>query len=306
MTIEFGAQMSIDDWLSELSQSYKIKKPIRLIELFGGIGAQAAAIKRLNCEYELYKYSEWDVNAVAQYKAIHIKDDTNYSVNLSFNELCLWLDSRGVSLDGKSPLPLDKIVKKGEKWVRTTYNNYIATHNIGSVVTANGEDLGICDTDKYEYILCYSFPCQDLSVAGKQIGMSEGSESRSSLLWHVARLLRECEEKPQILLMENVTQVHGKKFINDWNKWLQTLEDLGYKNFWQDLNAKDYGVAQNRNRTFMISILNKNANYKFPDPFELSKCMKDYLEDEVEEKYYINNDKAKMLIQQLIDRRELP
>ena len=136
--------------------------------------------------------------------------------------------------------------------------------------------------------------------------MSENSGSRSSLLWHIERLLKECDEKPQILLMENVSQVHGKKFIEDWNKWLKALENLGYVTFWADLNAKDYGIAQNRQRTFAVSILDKNADYKFPEPIELTRCMKDYLEDSVDEKYYINNEKARNMIRQLIERRELP
>lgn len=104
--------------------------------------------------------------------------------------------------------------------------------------------------------------------------------------------------------MENVPQVHGKKFIDDFNKWLESLESLGYKNYWQDLNAKDYGVAQNRNRTFLVSFLG-DINYKFPEPFPLTKTMADYLEDEVDEKYYINNEKAQALIEKLIVSGEL-
>jgi DNA (cytosine-5)-methyltransferase 1 len=211
-----------------------------------------------------------------------------------------------VSIDGKEPLSKDKIKRKGDKWIRETYNNYIATNNIGSIVNAKGSDLEIVDTKNHEYIVFYTFPCQDLSVAGKQRGMSQDSGSRSSLLWHVERLLKECDEKPQVLIMENVSQVHGKKFIDDWNRWLKALEDLGYKTFYADLNAKDYGIAQNRLRTFAVSILDKNAKYVFPEPIELTTCMKDYLEDHVDEKYYINTDKAKKLIQQLIDRGELP
>lgn len=143
-------------------------------------------------------------------------------------------------------------------------------------------------------------------MAGKQKGMSKNANTRSGLLWHVERLLKECETKPQILIMENVSQVHGKKFLDDWNSWLEALDNLGYKTFWADLNAKDYGIAQNRLRTFAISILDNNSKYEFPEPVELKTCMKDYLEDEVDEKYYINNEKAKKLIQSLIDRKELP
>ena len=141
--------------------------------------------------------------------------------------------------------------------------------------------------------------CQDLSVAGKGAGMTKGSGTRSGLLWEVERLLNEVEELPQILLMENVPQVHGKKNIDDFNQWLNSLELKGYKNYYQDLNAKDYGVAQSRNRCFCVSVLG-NKGYEFPKPIPLTKTMKDYLEDEVDEKYYIKSDKARELIDKLV------
>lgn len=144
--------------------------------------------------------------------------------------------------------------------------------------------------------ICHN--CQDLSVAGKGRGMTKGSGTRSGLLWEVERLLNEVENLPQVLLMENVPQVHGKKNIDDFQDWIDFLESKGYTNFWQDLNAKNYGVAQNRNRTFMVSILGK-AKFEFPKPIELKYVMKDYLEDEVEEKYYVNSPKALELIERL-------
>lgn len=164
-----------------------------------------------------------------------------------------------------------------------------------------GKDLGIVDTDSHTYILTYSFPCQDLSLAGKHKGMAKGSGTRSGLLWEVERLLNETENLPQILLMENVPQVHGKKNIDDFNLWIDFLQSKGYSNFWQDLNAKDYGVAQNRKRCFMVSILG-NEFYEFPKPVKLTKCVKDYLEDKVEEKYYIKSEKAYKLILDLYKR----
>ena len=167
-----------------------------------------------------------------------------------------------------------------------------------------GSDLGITDTDKYCYIMTYSFPCQDLSVAGKQKGMQKGSGTRSGLLWEVERLLNEVENLPQVLLMENVPQVHSKANMPDFQKWIDFLESKGYSNYWQDLNAKNYGVAQNRNRCFMVSVLG-DYTYDFPNPIPLEKTMKDYLEDEVDEKYYINNEKAQKLIQKLIDNGTL-
>ena len=166
------------------------------------------------------------------------------------------------------------------------------------ITKIGGDDLGIVDVETFTYLLTYSFPCQDLSVAGKGKGMTKGSGTRSGLLWEVERLLNEVENLPQVLLMENVPQVHGKKNIDDFNDWIAFLESKGYTNFWQDLNAKDYGVAQNRNRTFMVSILGP-ARYEFPTTIELNKVMKNYLEDEVDEKYYVNSQKALDLIERL-------
>lgn len=101
--------------------------------------------------------------------------------------------------------------------------------------------------------------------------------------------------------MENVTQVCGKKNIDNWNKWLSTLEELGYHNYYKNLNAKNFGIAQNRDRTFCVSILSDKP-YVFPDEIELNKRLKDYLEPKVDENYYINTEKAAKLIADLIER----
>ena len=134
--------------------------------------------------------------------------------------------------------------------------------------------------------------------------MSKDSGTRSGLLWEVERLLNEVENLPQVLLMENVPQVIGKKNIADFELWQKFLEEKGYSNFVDILNAKDYGVAQNRKRCFMVSLLGE-WNYKFPQPIPLTKTMKDYLEDEVDEKYYINSEKAQKLIQRLMESGQL-
>lgn len=197
-----------------------------------------------------------------------------------------------------------------DKYAVASYNAIHGTNfSTMDITKVHALDLAIEDTDHFTYLLTYSFPCTDLSVAGKQMGMSKGSGTRSGLLWEVERILTEIRdsnrELPQILFMENVPQVHDKKNIEDFKKWIDFLEGLGYTNYWQDLNAKNYGVAQNRNRCFMFSFLG-NYTYKFPQPIPLQKKLKDYLEDNVDEKYYINNEKTDKLIKQLIDNGTLP
>lgn len=152
--------------------------------------------------------------------------------------------------------------------------------------------------------MTYSFPCQDLSLAGKQKGMSKGGNTRSGLLWEVERLINEFNELPQVLLMENVTQIHSNKNNDEFIKWMMFLESKGYLNFCADLNSKNYGVPQNRNRTYMISILGK-YNYSFPTSVELTQAMQDRLELTVDEKYYINTLKSKELISFLINKGKI-
>lgn len=187
-----------------------------------------------------------------------------------------------------------------DKYAIASYNAIHGTSfETMDITKVKGEDLKIVDTDSFTYLLTYSFPCTDLSVAGKMKGMSKNSGTRSGLLWEVERLLNEVEELPQVLLMENVPQVVGKANIDDFHLWQNFLEDKGYSNYTENLNAKNYGVAQNRNRTFMVSILGE-WNYNFPKQIPLTKTMKDYLEDEVDEKYYIKSEKAQKLIDELI------
>lgn len=173
-----------------------------------------------------------------------------------------------------------------------------------------GTDLGIEDTDKYTYLLTYSFPCTDISQAGQMRGFAEGSNTRSSLLWEVKRILAELKETgtlPQILLMENVVAIRSQENKPHLQKWLDFLESLGYSTYIDDLNAADYGVAQHRERTFALSILG-NHNYKFPTIMDLNKCMEDYFEDLTEEQalqYVVKSEKALDLLVELDGKNEL-
>ena len=218
---------------------------------------------------------------------------------------------------GSQAMALKKINAKFEhskvvEFDKYAIKSYNAVHGTNftpmDITKIHGTDLNICNTMDFTYLLTYSFPCTDLSLAGKQLGMSKGSNTRSGLLWEVERILTEIQdgkgELPQILFMENVPQVHNKKNLKDFEKWIYFLEELGYTNYWQDLNTKDYGVAQSRNRCFMFSFLGE-YNYCFPPAIPLNKKLKDYLENNVAEKYYINNEKAEKLIKQLINNGTL-
>ena len=271
-----------------LYEEYKITKPIRLIELFAGYGSQALALKYLGVQYEHWKICEWATKSIQAYNDIHIRDYTNYSKELTQDEVINKLFTTGISMNYNEPMTYDQIKRKGEKWQRETYNNIVATHNLVNIQKAQAKDLNIVDTDKYEYIMTYSFPCQDLSLAGLGKGMSRDSGTRSGMLWEVERLLDECKELPQILIMENVPQVIGTNAIKDFIEWQRKLESLGYSNYVEVLNAKEYKVPQNRERCFMVSILGE-YNYTMPRKMTLEYVLKDMLENSVEKKYYIKS-----------------
>ncbi|MBO7692559.1 MAG: DNA (cytosine-5-)-methyltransferase [Methanobrevibacter sp.] len=205
------------------------------------------------------------------------------------------LKRMGVDFESYKAVEFDEFAMK-------SYNSIHDTNFPTMDITkTHASDLEIVDKDKYEYIMFYSFPCTDLSLAGRQAGMSRDSGTRSGLLWEVERLLKELpkEQLPDVLIMENVPQVHSEKNLPDFEDWIDFLRKLGYSNFWQDLNAKDFGVPQNRDRCFMISMLG-DYEYQFPRPIPLEKVIVDVLEDEVDEKFFIRSEKAKLLIDQLI------
>lgn len=158
--------------------------------------------------------------------------------------------------------------------------------NLGDICKINPNDVPDCDC------LTYSFPCQDISNAGKQKGFEQGSGSRSSLLWECEKIIK--AKRPRYLLMENVKALVQKKFMLEFQRWIDTLKELGYDNHWKVLNAKDYGVAQNRERVFMISILGEHQPYNFPAPFPLTKCVEDYMEpaEDIDDSYFISQDRV--------------
>jgi len=126
--------------------------------------------------------------------------------------------------------------------------------------------------------------------------MEKGSGTRSGLLWEVERLLDECGDNlPDCILMENVPQVVGKANIKSFQSWRKKLESLGYSNYVQLLNSKNYGIPQNRNRCFMVSILG-DYHYTFPKKQKLELRLKDMLEDKVDEKYYLSEETIKNFI----------
>ena len=198
---------------------------LKVLELFGGIGACSKALERLGIDYEIADYVEIDKYAVKSFNAMR-------GTNFEPQDICTW----------------DKDI----------------------------------DVD----LIMHGSPCQDFSVAGKNAGGDEGSGTRSSLMYETIRIVEKL--KPKYVIWENVKNVISKKHRHNFDNYLNKMEELGYKNYWQVLNAKDYGIPQNRERVFTISIRD-NGDYKFPSKQELKLKLKDMLEDEVDEKYYLSD-----------------
>ena len=196
---------------------------IRILELFGGIGACSKALERLGIDYEIADYVEIDKYAVKSFNAIH---NTNFEP----------------------------------------------------------QDVTQWDKDIKVDLIMHGSPCQDFSLAGKQAGGDEGSGTRSSLMYETIRIVEKL--KPKYVIWENVKNLLSKKHRHNFDAYLEKMEQLGYTNYYQVLNAKDYGIPQNRERVFTVSILG-NENYEFP------KCnnkvdFTSFLEKNVDNKYYFN------------------
>ena len=181
--------------------------------------------------------------------------------------------------------------------------SYCAIHgvdenlNLGDITKVSIENLPK-DID----LITHGSPCQDFSVAGLQRGGDEGSKTRSSLMWNTVEIIKHC--KPKYVIWENVKNVLSKKHKHNFDKYLKTLELLGYTNYWKVLSEKDYGVPQNRERVFVVSILGEHKHYEFPKPIKLEKRLKDILEIEIDDKYYLSEKVQKRFKQTKSDNGE--
>ena len=201
---------------------------LKILELFGGIGACSSALTRLGIEYEIADYVEIDKYAVKSYNAIH---GTNFEP----------------------------------------------------------QDITTWDKDIEVDLIMHGSPCQDFSLAGKQAGGDKDSGTRSSLMYETIRIVEKL--KPKYVVWENVKNLLSKKHFHNFNAYLETMEELGYKSYYQVLNAKDYGIPQNRERVFTVSIRKDiDIGFEFPEKQPLKLKLKDMLEDNVDEKYYLSEE----------------
>ena len=265
---------------------------LKVIELFSGIGSQINAIKRLNIPYELICTADINKESVVAYAAIHHNltqelIDT-YSEYPSRKDMVHYLNSINLGYDTYS--------NKSYDWDRYLNNNsdILNKYWLACKLSNNYGDISRINSLDYADLWTYSFPCQDISIIGKRKGIIK-NKTKSGLLYEVQRLLNISKEHntlPKYLLLENVKNLMSDRFIGSFHEWILYLNKLGYNNYYQILNAKDYGIPQSRERIFVVSIRKDidDKHFRFPNPFDNKLRMKDFISDSVPDKYYYSKE----------------
>jgi DNA (cytosine-5)-methyltransferase 1 len=296
---------------------------ISMIELFSGVGAQERALRQLKLPYEVTHTCDCDANAVLSYAAMRwdLEKEMETFKFPSQNKMIEELQAKNLGYDfqkGKHTITSRTPIKKLKQY-------YIADK-----LSRNFGDISKVERLPYVNLVTYSFPCTDVSVAGKGEGMANKCETcghswpidfssaekslicpecgatvesstRSGLLGQVQRLLAkayEDNELPDMLLMENVKNLTGKKFVGQFETWLHWLDSIGYNTYWKVLNAKHYGIPQNRERVFAISIRKDidTDRFTFSETIPLEVRLKDILETNVAEKYYLPDERIEKIL----------
>ncbi|MDD4519381.1 MAG: DNA cytosine methyltransferase [Alphaproteobacteria bacterium] len=255
---------------------------IKVFEAFAGYGSQRMALRNLGIPYEVVGISEIVEDVLLSYAAIHTdflekRQHIDDFIKEDDAEITAHLEHINVPLDYKTFQNRAKNLKSEKKKELYLANKLIK--NYGDITKINPRDLPDFD------LFTYSFPCQDISVAGYQNGLNTNSGTRSSLLWECCKIIE--TKKPKYLMMENVKNLVGTNHRHNFKKFLGYLESLGYKNSWEVLNARDYGTPQNRERVFCISSLDDNLSFKFPNPQPLKRNLYDLLESNVADAFYL-------------------
>lgn len=305
-------------------------KPITMIEIFSGIGAQAKALSQLPIEHEVVATMDVEKDAIVSYASMRYdleKEIQNYDFP-SKEEMVSELQRKNVGFD---------FAKNKHSITIKTNIDKVKQYYIADRLSRNLGDVSLQKELPYVDIIVHSSPCQDYSQAGKGAGGDEGSGTRSSLMFESLRLI--ATSKPKFVVWENVSAVLNDKHRHNFLRYLEKMSELGYENAFDLLNGKNFGVPQNRLRIFCVSRridsndttvrniddmqygsnkqvektmkeikANPNirmwTNYKFPETIPLQHRLKDILEHNVDEKYYINNEKTEALLAQLKDKLE--
>ena len=239
---------------------------LKLFEAFAGIGAQAKSLKNIGIDFESVGVAEVDGDAIKSYAAVHA-DTSNVAIP-SEEEMQSYMEHLNIPLDKKGNR---RILKDTE--LEAVYRASVAIKNVGDI--SKVKDFPAMD------LFTYSFPCQSISFAGYGHGLDRGSGTRSSLLWECERVIE--QQKPKYLLMENVKALLSVKHKHNFDIWKEWLDDMGYNSYVMVLNAKHFGIPQNRERVFMVSIRKDVDNgYEIPVGREIDIKISNFVDYSVE------------------------
>ena len=252
---------------------------LKVFEAFAGYGSQSMALKRLGIDFEVVGISEVDADAIISYAYIHCGYDGSIS-DVPKEEKVKYLRRLNIPHHYKTgELNLDKMIPSR---LNALYEASQLSKNYGDIRYINPDEIPDFD------LFTYSFPCQDVSAAGKHGGLTEGSNTKSSLLWECKKIIE--AKKPKYLVMENVNSILGEKNADNFNLFLEYLGSLGYNNKYHILNAMDYDIPQSRRRLFCVSVLGEENKF-VPPPIKLLRTyLSDLMESNVDDKYYLHND----------------
>ena len=281
------------------------KVKLRVNTLCSGIGAQEKGIKETGLfDLEVVATSEINKEAVVSYAAIHcgLTNETiiSYPDYPPLEDMKRHLES----------INLGYVPEKDKKynWFQNgaKFNESVKKYWLACKLSNNLGDVSKIECLPEADLWFTSMPCTDVSIAGKLKGLNPDDNTRSSLIWQTIRLLKAAQDTntlPKYIMLENVKNLVGKKFIKDFETYNSLIEEFGYNTYWKVLNAKDTGIPQNRERVFAVYIRKDidTKNFTFPIPFDNGLRLKDVLDKEVDESYYINTEKANELIKKLID-----
>ena len=285
--------LGIQGFLNTENKNNSLKK-VKLTAniLFSGIGCQERGFDNSGLfDIEILNTSDINKESVLSYAAIHC-EMTNEMVDQyddypSREEMAQYLTDINLGYEPEKDKKFDwyKLAKKKSNDIEKYWLACKLTNNLG--------DISRIDELPYADFWTCSFPCTDISVAGKMKGLDPDSGTRSSLLWENIKLLKKAKDNntlPKYIMVENVKNLVSKKFIEHFNNLISVFDDLGFNTYWSVLNGKDCGVPQNRERVFVIAIRKDidNGTFDFPKPFDTGIRLKDILEECVDEKYYLS------------------
>lgn len=257
---------------------------LRVFEAFAGYGSQRMALRNIGVDFEIVGISEIEGDVLQSYAAIHSdflekRKEIDKWVPEDKEEMIQYLERINVPLNYKTFENRARKLKPDK--LKDMYLANKLIKNFGDIKLIDPAILPDFD------LFTYSFPCQDISVAGYQNGLNQDSGTRSSLLWECCKIIE--EKKPKYLMMENVKNLVGCNHKHNFEQFLKYLDSIGYKNSWTILNARDFGIPQNRERVFCISEYHGTEKFSFPKPVKLKFKLYDVLDKNAPDTFYLKN-----------------